>query len=147
MWYEDWLLSVPLLFLTTLLHTYAMLIIRESAIAFGRRRDAAGHGRFVLVIGGSVVCIAVVHGFEAAIWAAVYVQIGALPGAGPAMLYSLSAMTTYGHAAIYLEPHWQMMGAIEALNGVMLFGLTTATLLAIIEALPVRSGRARASRE
>jgi hypothetical protein len=37
-------------------------------------------------------------------------------------------MTTYGHASLYLEPHWQMMGAIEALNGVVLFGVTTAIL-------------------
>jgi hypothetical protein len=44
------------------------------------------------------------------------------------MLYSISAMTSFGHAGIYLDPHWQMMGALEALNGMMLFGLTTAFL-------------------
>jgi hypothetical protein len=43
-----------------------------------------------------------------------------------AMLYSLSAMTAYGHANIYLLQHWQFSGALEALNGMILFGLTTA---------------------
>ncbi len=47
------------------------------------------------------------------------------------MLYSLSAMTSYGHANIYLEPDWQLMGALEALNGMMLFGLTTAFLFSV----------------
>jgi hypothetical protein len=41
------------------------------------------------------------------------------------MLYSLGAITSYGHANVFLEPHWQMMGALEALNGMLPFGLTT----------------------
>jgi hypothetical protein len=32
-----------------------------------------------------------------------------------------------------LEQHWQMMGALEALNGMLLFGLTTAFLFAMIQ--------------
>jgi len=38
------------------------------------------------------------------------------------MLYSLSAMTTYGHANLFLKDRWQLMGALEALNGMLLFG-------------------------
>ena len=49
------------------------------------------------------------------------------------MLYSLSAMTTYGHASTVLEGQWRMMRALESLNGVMLFGFTTAFLFAMIE--------------
>jgi hypothetical protein len=49
------------------------------------------------------------------------------------MLYSLSAMTTYGHASLFLEYKWQLMGALEALNGWLLFGLTTAFLFGIIK--------------
>ena len=29
------------------------------------------------------------------------------------MLYSLSALTSYGHASIYLEAQWQLMGALN----------------------------------
>ncbi len=49
------------------------------------------------------------------------------------MLYSISAMTSYGHAALYLKDRWQLMGALEALNGMLLFGLTTAFLFAMIQ--------------
>jgi hypothetical protein len=49
------------------------------------------------------------------------------------MLYSVSAMTSYGHSNLDLETRWQMMGALEALNGMLLFGLTTAFLFAIIQ--------------
>jgi hypothetical protein len=37
------------------------------------------------------------------------------------------------HESVSLEPHWQMMGALEALNGMLLFGLTTAFLFAMIQ--------------
>jgi hypothetical protein len=42
-------------------------------------------------------------------------------------------MTSYGHANLYLEGRWQLMGAMEALNGWLLFGLTTAFLFGMIE--------------
>jgi hypothetical protein len=67
------------------------------------------------------------------IWALVYRHLGALPDDKAAMLYSLSAMTSYGHANLFLQINWQMMGALESLNGMLLFGLTTAFLFAMIQ--------------
>ena len=56
------------------------------------------------------------------------------------MLYSLSAMTSYGHANLCLEEKWQLMGALEALNGMLLFGFTTAFLFAMIQRVWVMYG-------
>jgi len=67
-----------------------------------------------------------------------------VPDAKSAMLYSLNAMTTYGHESVSLAPHWQLMGALEALNGMLLFGLTTAFLFAMIQEVwprALREGR------
>jgi hypothetical protein len=41
-------------------------------------------------------------------------------------------MTSYGHENLFLEHRWQLMGAIEALNGSLLFGLTAAFLFGMI---------------
>jgi hypothetical protein len=65
-------------------------------------------------------------------WAALYFLLGALPDRKNAVLYSLGAMTTYGNAGLTLEPQWQLMGSLEALNGWILFGLTTAFLFTVI---------------
>jgi len=70
---------------------------------------------------------------EGIIWAGAYRFLGALPDNKSAMLYSLSAMTAYGHASLFLKTEWQMMGALEALNGLLLFRLTTAFLFAVIQ--------------
>lgn len=69
--------------------------------------------KFALVIGSTALLATVLHGIESAIWAAAYRVLGALPDNRLAMLYSLSAMTTYGHADLYLKDQWQLMGALE----------------------------------
>jgi hypothetical protein len=42
-------------------------------------------------------------------------------------------MTSYGHESIDLPSRWQLMGGLEALNGWILFGLSTAFLFRIIQ--------------
>ena len=79
-----------------------------------------------------VLLVTLLHAVEATIWSIAYVRLEALPDYRIAMLYSLNAITSYGHVAIDLAPHWQMMGALEALNGMILFGLTTAFLFGAI---------------
>jgi hypothetical protein len=58
-----------------------------------------------------------------------------MPNSKSAMLYSLSALASYGHANVFLTRRWQMLGALESLNGMLLFGLTTAFLFAMIQEL------------
>ena len=81
----------------------------------------------------AVLLATALHGAEAAAWAAAYLFLGVVPDPKSATLYSLNAMTTYGHESVSLAQHWQMMGALEALNGMLLFGLTTAFLFAMIQ--------------
>jgi hypothetical protein len=87
---------------------------------------------FAIVMGGVVLLITLLHGLEAIIWALAYSLLGALPDTPSAVLYSLGAMTTYGGSGFDLKQHWRLMGALEALNGMLLFGLTTAFLFAMI---------------
>jgi hypothetical protein len=37
------------------------------------------------------------------------------------------------HTSLSLEQHWHLMGALGALNGWLLFGLTTAFLFGMLE--------------
>ena len=84
-------------------------------------------------MGVAVLQTTALHTTEGAAWAGAFLFLGAVPDAKSAMLYSLNAMTTYGHESISLAPRWQIMGALEALNGILLFGLTTAFLFAMIQ--------------
>jgi hypothetical protein len=98
-----------------------------------RERGVKDHDAHVRGARGVTTLLATtLHGIEAVIWATAYWLLGALPDTKSAM-YSLSAITSYGHTNLFLEEQWQLMGALEALNGMLLFGLTTAFLFAMIQ--------------
>jgi hypothetical protein len=84
------------------------------------------------VIGTAGLLLAVLHGIEATIWAAAYVWLGALDSFKDAILYS-RLMTTRGASGLMLEQHWRMMGALEAANGMLLFGISTAYIFAVMQ--------------
>jgi hypothetical protein len=102
-------------------------------------RGATAGGNFLIafatVMGVATLLVILLHGLEAVAWAWVYRGLGALPDGKSAMLYSLSAMTSYGHERLFLADQWRLMGALEALNGMILFGLTTAFLYGMIQAI------------
>jgi hypothetical protein len=133
-WDIDWLWSLPLIVTSVVIHVVGlMLIFREvvktMSIAVVRRRFVP---TFIVVMGMVALLATMLHGLEGVLWAASYRLLDALPDGRSAMLYSLSAMTSYGHASLFLKDQWQLMGALEALNGTLLFGLTTAFLFAMI---------------
>ncbi|MBV8193013.1 MAG: hypothetical protein JOY64_37400 [Alphaproteobacteria bacterium] len=135
-WIANWLWGAPLIVLTVVVHVgcLGLFTLRlDRYLAHHKPRRRAFVWTFAVVIGVAVLGATVLHAFEGVLWAAAYRLLDAIPDKKLAMLYSISAMTTFGHAAIYLKPNWQMLGALESLNGVILFGLTTAFLFAMIQ--------------
>jgi hypothetical protein len=88
---------------------------------------------FAAAIGVAVLLVTTLHAIEAFVWAAAYWPLGALPDVPAAVLFSFGAMTTYGGSNFDLEKHWRLIGALEALNGIILFGLTTAFLFSMLQ--------------
>jgi hypothetical protein len=134
-WGADWAWSLPLISINVALHVLVLVFVTERVdgvlkVLGGRRRFTS---RFALVMSGMVAVATLLHGVEAYSWAIAYRLLGVLPNTKLAMLYSLSAMTTFGNANTTLPDRWLLLGALEALDGMILFGLTTAFLFAVIQ--------------
>jgi len=145
-WSADWAWGLPLIVLTVLIHVTGLGLITPRLLRGNVARKLERHHprfAFVLVVGAITLLATSLHGIEAGIWASAYTSIGALPDFRAAMLYSLNAMTSYGHTSLELPDHWHLLGALEALNGWLLFGLSTAFLFAVIE----RAGSTASSHE
>jgi hypothetical protein len=134
-WSANWAWGLPLIVLTVVLHAYGLGLLNRDVTSRLSNREALRHPASVpsFLIGGTALSATMLHAIECFIWAAAYRALGALTDNKSAMLYSLNALTSYGHADLHLAPHWQMMGALEALNGWILFGLTTAFLFTVIQ--------------
>jgi hypothetical protein len=134
-WRIDWAWGCPLIVVTVIIHVLGLgYISRKATLIYG---DVLKHryptATFAVVVGATTLLATVLHAIETGTWAIAYILIGALPDLKSAMLYSLGAMTTYGHQNLYLEDRWRLLGALEALNGWLLFGLSTAFLFWLIQ--------------
>jgi hypothetical protein len=134
-WEANWAWGVPLIVLTSVVHVLGLGLINERIVLALRGRMDRRYSTLLFAVAMSVAVLlaTILHAFEAAVWAAAYVLLRALPDFRAAMLYSVSALTTYGHASALLADRWKMLGALEALNGMLLFGLSTAFLFAMIQ--------------
>jgi hypothetical protein len=136
-WDANWAWSLPLIVVTIMFHAIGLAVLNDRLVLSTRIAKNERHLLFLFafVMGIATLLVTLLHSIEAGIWAGVYLLLGALPDGKSALLYSLGAMTTYGHETYYLADPWRLMGALEALNGMILFGLTTAFLFATFRQL------------
>jgi hypothetical protein len=138
-WGDDWML-LPLIVLTVIIHVLGLGVASQRAILIcGGILKSRSKLAFAMVIGATTLLATILHAIEAWIWAVAYYLIGAVPDFKAAVLYSLGAMTTYGHETQTLEEKWALMGAMEALNGWLLFGLSSAFLFWLIQEVSPRN--------
>ena len=131
--------GLTLVALTLAIHaagvTFMVSVLRGIRIRLESRSLRLPHV-FAVVIGAITamgLLLAALHGIEAAFWAAAYLWLGALGSPAAAILYSVDAMATRGASGLTLQPHWQMMGALEAANGMLLFGISTAFIFTVMQ--------------
>ena len=134
-WDTNWAWGLPLIVVTVIFHVIGLGLFNVRVDQFlARLKD---HRRydfiFVLVMGVTTMWATFLLAVEAGAWAMAYRWLGALPDNKTALFYSLSAITTYGHSDVFLASSWRLLGALEALDGIMLFGLTTAFMYGMIQ--------------
>jgi hypothetical protein len=134
-WGGDWAWSLPLIVATVVIHVVGLGLLHERVLRAAARLVERRHFTllFAVVMGITVLLVTVLHAIEGFVWAGAYRLLGALPDIHSSILFSLGAMTTYGGSDLDLQQHWRLMGALEALNGIILFGLTTAFLFSMIQ--------------
>jgi hydrogenase-4 membrane subunit HyfE len=134
----SWMWSLSLIVVTISIHATGVVMMALGMVRIRSRLEDRHLGlRYVVptltgVIATIGLLLTALHGIEAAIWAAAYVWLGALDSPIEAMLYSVDSMTTRGASGLVLHAHWQMMGALEAANGTLLFGISTAYIFGVM---------------
>jgi hypothetical protein len=128
-----------LIVLTVTIHATAVVILAFAGMRIHARLKARGLKVrnlipiLICLVGGIGLLLAVLHGIECGIWAAAYVWLGALDSPLNALLYSLDSMSTRGASGLTLQQPWRMLGALEAVDGMLLFGVSTAYLFAVMQ--------------
>ena len=101
---------------------------------YERRRGRPGAGlRADLTILVLVIAFAfIAHLVEMALWATVFLVCGEFQQFGIAFYHSAGNYTSLGSGDIMMTPSWRLLGPLEAANGALMFGVSTAMIFAVI---------------
>jgi hypothetical protein len=102
-----------------------------------RRLRRVGAGFFIdLSIVATAISVALAaHLIDIAIWAVLFLVCGEFSDFGTAYYHSAVNYTTLGYGDVIMTPAWRMLGPLEAANGMLMFGVSTAIIFAVIHRL------------
>jgi hypothetical protein len=127
-----WLCGIALITGTVLLQLAAQTLLARGIAARGQPRG--GPRRLEAPFLPSLFTVIVLvfgHLAQVALWAVMYLVLGDLHGFPDAMYFSLASFTTVGAAELELSKEHRMLGALEAGVGALMFGWSTALLVAL----------------
>jgi len=136
---DNWTWGLSLMALTIAIHltgvTFLVLVLHGFRVRLESRRLGLPQviGTMLAAFTAMGLLLALLLGIEAAIWAAAYLWLGGLDTPRAAILYSIDAMATRGASGLVLQPHWQLMGALEAADGMLLFGISAAFIFTVMQ--------------
>ena len=122
-------LSLGIIALTILMHgfgtTYLMIHLyrrNRKHVQENSIKDA------MFILSSTAVALMILHFLEIAVWASVYLifPIQQITDMEQAVYFSMVTYTTVGYGDVVLGPHWRIMSGFEAMDGILLFGWSTA---------------------
>lgn len=78
---------------------------------------------------------AAAHLIQIALWAGVFMICGEAANFQRAFYSSAQNYTSLGYGDVHFSEKWQLLGPLEAVNGLLLFGLSTAIMFSVLSNL------------
>ena len=131
--------GLGIMVLTIIIHSVFMVIgvkvIRWRVSRYGSVEREMGRAvLFAVLVSWLFLAIAL----EALLWALFYLAnpfVTALPDLETAFYFSMVTFTTLGYGDVLLPGQWRTLASIQAANGVIIFGWTTAQIFYYIQRL------------
>ncbi|MFZ9010340.1 MAG: potassium channel family protein [Anaerohalosphaeraceae bacterium] len=126
------LIAAFIIVVTVAIHAGAMMLtvrlIRKEVGGF-RQQLRQTH---LYRVSGIVLLMFLASLIEVWVWAVVYLWLNAIQGIEQAFYFSMVTFTTLGYGDVVLQERWRLLASFQAANGVILFGWTTAIVMAVV---------------
>src|SRR5436189_258461 len=114
------------------IHAMAMATLISAARMAAQKSSAHSTLRLALVMIAVVFVLMVAHVTEVAIWSVVYASVDAAPDKTELFYFAFVNFTTLGYGDVLPTPRWRLLGPMTAMNGVLLFGWSTAVIFQVL---------------
>ena len=128
--------ATVLLFGGLLVYGVAMsLIVRVMVRLIRSSSGDLGFWKSTAVMTIVMLITAVAHLIQIALWAVAFLVCGQVSTFETAFRLSAQNFTTFGYGDVVLSERWRLLSPLEATNGLLFFGLSTAVLFALMSQL------------
>lgn len=112
-----------------------LLVIRLLLRELEARRIAHGWLAQTRILGGVVLLLFLGHVLQFATWALLFIYLGEFSDFATAFYHSAVNFTSLGYGDIVMSEKWRLLGAFDAANGVLMFGLSAGAILSVMTRL------------
>jgi len=117
-------------------HMAGILLMAEWLLS--RREDldrTASRRHFALLMVMLFAGIMFLHLIQTSLWAVFYYGQNLFSDFETSLYFSMVSFTTIGYGDVLLPRKWRLLGVIEGISGVLLCGVSTAFIFAVINAM------------
>jgi hypothetical protein len=109
-----------------------VLIVRYVMSRTGEDSPEPGFATDTKMISVVLLVLFAGHLIQFAVWAGLFVSLGEFESFNTAFYHSTVNFSSLGYGDIVMGEEWRLLGALEACNGVLMFGLSGGTILAVM---------------
>ena len=126
--------------------TFAIVMIHGFAVQINvhllRRQLRLGRAGIkfwndVAIVTETTLVALTAHLIEITIWGLVFISCGEFSQLGPAIYHSATNYTSLGYGDIVMSSSWKLLGPLETADGMLMFGVSTAMIIAVLQRLIV----------
>ncbi|HLX14266.1 MAG TPA: potassium channel family protein [Bradyrhizobium sp.] len=126
------------------IHALVMLIVIGVARIVGEITAPRQSLRLVAVMIATVLVLMIAHFSEVLVWSLSYATVGAAPKGADLIYFAFVNYTTLGYGDVIPVERWRLLGPMTAMNGVLMFGWSTAVIFEVLQKVLMESdGEAR----
>lgn len=115
-------------------------VVRVVHIAAVRHRLSPTPHMIVVMI-ATVSVLMMAHASEVIVWALAYAAMDAAPAGADIVYFAFVNYTTLGYGDVVPVERWGLIGPMTAMNGMLVFGWSTAVIFEVLRRTMTRGGQ------
>ncbi|MDB5608857.1 MAG: metal transporter [Bradyrhizobium sp.] len=121
------------------IHAIVMAAVLRVARIASERATSRQSLRLIAVMIATVSVLMAAHIAEVIVWSFAYAIVGVAPPGTDLIYFAFVNYTTLGYGDVTPLQRWHLLGPMTAMNGVLLFGWSTAVIFAVLRKTMITS--------